>query len=131
MPQAVTSSQDAQQYSGYAAGGEVVGLWRQPANAGNRGRCTSVPDDDGRSVNLRATFIKRPHTDRTHSAYRHVLLVAPTANGNVITPICDVHGGGAVWYGPYLFVSRHGTGFMVFDTRRTCKIPYDTSCGIG
>ncbi|HTJ36170.1 MAG TPA: hypothetical protein VL738_23395 [Dactylosporangium sp.] len=132
VPQAVTSSQDAEQYSGYAAGGdEVVGLWRQSASAGNRGRCTSVPDDPARSVNLRATFIQRPYTDGTHSAYRHVLLVAPTTNGNVIAPICDVHGGGAVWYGPYLFVSWHGAGFKVFDTRRTYKIPYDTTCGTG
>jgi hypothetical protein len=130
VPQAVTSSQDAERSSGYSAGGdEVVGIWRQAANASNRGRCTSVPDDSGRSVNLRATFIQRPYTDGTHSAYRHVLLVAPAATGNVIAPICDVHGGGAVWYGPYLFVAWHGAGFKVFDTRRTYKIPYDTSCG--
>lgn len=130
MPQAVTSTQDAQQDSGYAAGcDEVVAIWRQPASSGNRGRCTSVPNDSGRSVGLRATFIQRPYTDGTHSAYRHVMLVAPTANGNVITPICDVHGGGAVWDGPYLFVARHGSGFMVFDTRRTYRIPYDTTCG--
>lgn len=131
VPQAVTSSQDAERSSGYSAGGdEVVGIWRQAANASNRGRCTSVPDDSGRSVNLRATFIQRPYTDGTHSAYRHVLLVAPTANGNVIAPICDVHGGGAVWYGPYLFVAWHGAGFKVFDTRRTYKIPNETSCGV-
>jgi hypothetical protein len=132
LPQAVTSSQDAQQDPGYSAGGdEVVGVWRQAADASDRGRCTSVPDDAGRSVNLRATFIQRPYTDGTHSAYRHVLLVAPTTNGNVIAPICDVHGGGAVWYGPYLFVAWHGAGFKVFDTRRTYRIPYDTTCGAG
>jgi hypothetical protein len=132
-PQAVTSSQDAEHFSGYSAGADdVVAVWRQEAGTNNRSLCPSVPDDAGRSVGLRASFIQRPYTDGTHSAYRHVLLAvpgAPNANGLTFSPICDVHGGGAVWYGPYLFVSKHGNGVMVFDTRRTYLVPNEATCG--
>ncbi|MGA8112374.1 MAG: hypothetical protein WCA46_01790, partial [Actinocatenispora sp.] len=133
LPQAVTSSQDAEQKSGYSAGSDqVVSLWRQEALDGNRARCPGVPSDTGRSVGLRATFIQRPYTDDTHEAFRHVLLVDPdTPNGNGLTytPICDVHGGGIAWYGKYLFVSRHGSGVMVFDTEKTYLVPDDVTCG--
>ncbi len=133
VPQAVTSSQDAEQASGYSAGGdEVVALWRHEASADDRALCPSVPNDPDRSVGLRATFIQRPYTDGTHSAFRHVLLAvpgAPGAAGATFAPICDVHGGGVAWYGPYLFVSQHGAGVLVFDTRKTYKIPNDTTCG--
>jgi hypothetical protein len=133
VPQAVTSSQDAEQASGYSAGGdEMVALWRHEASADDRGPCPGVPADPDRSVGLRASFIQRPYTDGTHSAYRHVVLAVPGApgtNGLTFAPVCDVHGGGVAWYGPYLFVSKHGSGILVFDTRRTYKIPNDTACG--
>ncbi|MCG5435249.1 hypothetical protein [Micromonospora foliorum] len=130
LPQAITTSQDAEQSSGYSAGGdEVLGLWRQAATSSNRVRCPGVADNSASSVGLRATFIERPYTTGEHSAYRHVMLTVPTTDGSVIAPVCNVHGGGAVWYGPYLFVSRYSTGFMVFDTRRVYKIPYENTCG--
>lgn len=133
LPQAVTTSQDAERSTGYDAGGdEVVTVWRQEALSDDRARCPGVPEDTARSVGLRATFIQRPYTDGTHSAFRHVLLVvpgAPNAAGLTFSPICDVHGGGASWFGPYLFVARHGSGVMVFDTRRTYLVPNDTTCG--
>lgn len=133
LPQSVTSSQDAEQYSGYHAGGdEVVVVWRHAADADNRARCPGVPDDSGRSVGLRASFIDRPYTDGTHGGFRHVLLAvpgAPNASGLTFSPVCDVHGGGVSWYGPYMFVAQHGSGMLVFDTRRTYLIPNDTTCG--
>jgi hypothetical protein len=133
LPQAVSSSQDAEQDSGYSAGGdEMVALWREAATAGNRTRCPSVAADSANSVGLRASFIQRPYTDGTHSAFRHVLLAvpgAPNSAGLTFNPICDVHGAGLSWYGPYLFVSQHGSGLLVFDTRRTYLVPNDTTCG--
>ncbi|MBY8881198.1 hypothetical protein [Actinacidiphila acidipaludis] len=133
VPQSVTTSQDAERSSGYHAGGdEVVVLWRHEADADNRTRCPGVPDDSGRSVGLRASFIDRPYTDGTHGGLRHVLLVAPgapNASGLTFSPVCDVHGGGVVWFGPYLFVAQHGSGVLVFDTRRTYLVPDDTTCG--
>ncbi|MEW2290945.1 hypothetical protein [Streptomyces sp. NPDC047841] len=133
VPQSLTSSQDAEQYSGYKAGGDQMAVvWRHTADAGNRGRCPGVPDDSGRSVGLRATFIDRPYTDGTHGGFRHVMLAVPgvpNAAGLTFSPVCDVHGGGVVWYGPYMFVSQHTSGVLVFDTRRTYLIPDDTSCG--
>jgi hypothetical protein len=134
VPQSVTSSQDASQAAGYSPGGdEVVAVWRQEAASGNRARCPGVANNPDSSVGLRATFIQRPYTDGTHSAYRHVLLAVPTApdanGGATFAPICDVHGGGVAWYGPYMFVSKHGSGVLVFDTRQTYLLPNDTTCG--
>lgn len=133
LPQAVTSSQDAERAPGYDAGGdEVVAIWRQEALSDDRARCPGVPNDTARSAGLRVTFMQRPYTDGTHTAYRHVLLAvpgAPNAGGLTFSPVCDAHGGGLSWYGPYLFVARHGSGIMVFDTRRTYLIPNDTTCG--
>ncbi|WP_155369696.1 hypothetical protein [Catellatospora vulcania] len=133
LPQAVTSSQDAAQRAGYTPGDDqVVALWRQAAATGNRARCPGVADDPEASVGLRATFLKRPYTDGTHSEYRHVMLAvpgAPNASGLTYTPVCNVHGGGVTWYGPYLFVSLTGSGILVFDTRKTYRVPADNACG--
>ncbi|GAA1971584.1 hypothetical protein GCM10009798_35620 [Nocardioides panacihumi] len=56
--------------------------------------------------------------------YRHVLLVAPSASGDV-TPV-RVHAGGIVWQGPYLHVAATARGVLTFrlddlllDTRET------------
>ncbi|MEH0842451.1 hypothetical protein V6U81_08685 [Micromonospora sp. CPCC 205711] len=133
IPQSVTSSQDAAQQAGYVPGSDqVVGLWRQAAAADNRVQCPGVADDPEASVGLRASFIQRPYTDGTHSDYRHVLLVTPTApnpDGLTFKPICNVHGGGVTWYGPYMFVAVTSGKIMVFDTRRTYRIPAETTCG--
>lgn len=133
LPQSVTTSQDAEQAPGYSAGGdEVVGVWRQEASSDDIARCPGLPADTARSAGLRATFLQRPYTDGTHGGYRHVLLVVPGAsNGDGLTfgPVCDVHGGGVSWYGPYLFVAKHGSGVLVFDTRRTYLVPDDGACG--
>ncbi len=66
LPQAVTTSQDAEQQSGYSAGGdEVVALWRQEALSDNRAHCPGVPEDTDSSMGLRATTRWSPRSTAT------------------------------------------------------------------
>jgi hypothetical protein len=50
--------------------------------------------------------------DLTTQRYRHVLLVAPTASGDV-KPV-SAHAGGIVWQGPYLHVAATARGVLTF-----------------
>jgi len=51
--------------------------------------------------------------------YRHVLLVEPYTNsyGNPSYRAVNIHAGGIVWYGNYLYVVDTTKGFRVFDMR--------------
>ncbi|MEV1119952.1 hypothetical protein AB0I91_33300 [Actinosynnema sp. NPDC049800] len=48
--------------------------------------------------------------------YRHVRLVVPTRNGKDYTQVTDVHAGGVLWYGRYIYVTETKRGLRVFDT---------------
>ncbi|MBS7531100.1 hypothetical protein IC619_011400 [Hazenella sp. IB182353] len=61
--------------------------------------------------------------------YRHVLLVEPYTNsyGNPSYKAVNIHAGGIVWYGNYLYVADTTEGFRVFDMRNIYDLTSSTN----
>lgn len=92
--------------------------------------------DDGIDKGARISFVD--WSDPSSPTYRHVLLVEPclddgggnanscssTVNGDgepSFQPV-NVHAGGVVWRGPYLYLADTANGFRVFDLRRLWEV---------
>lgn len=109
-PQGIATSRDSGGYSGRNYDGHqlVMVSWytkTKCGGSGSRSRITLVDWD--------ATWA---------NTYRKILLVEPT--GTASSPSykdVNVHAGGIVWYGDYLYVADTSHGLRVFDMRKIWK----------
>ncbi|MCP4641385.1 MAG: hypothetical protein GY851_13170, partial [bacterium] len=115
IPQGLTGSPDADA-SGLVDGKRVViATWYYSA-----AEDPSSPGGKGVRINLADA------TDPSEVSYRLLLLVEPYHDGaRANFRAIDVHGGGAVWFGSYLYVTDTSNGFRVFDLGRILSV--DTS----
>ncbi|KAL5340950.1 hypothetical protein BJX70DRAFT_396330 [Aspergillus crustosus] len=104
LPQGITSSADADPSGKWEDRESWIVSWHQ--------------DDDS---NARVTFI-----DRATNKYRHVYLVRPDGDsfGSV-----NVHAGGIVWVGQWLYVVDTSVGVRVFDLSNIWEV--DVADGLG
>lgn len=115
IPQGLTGSPDAEA-SGLVAGRRVALVtWYydaalDPASPGEKGIRVSLADVTApASVTYRLLLLVEPYHDGTRVNLRAI----------------NIHAGGAVWYGPYLYVADTSVGFRVFDMTRLLQV--DTS----
>lgn len=103
MPQGLTGSADAGPLSSNHDDKKLLVVSWHPENCGARS-----------TVGVRVSFIDV--TTMNQIKYRHVLLVEPTGDpGSVTYNPVNVHAGGIVWAGDYLYVAHTGEGLRVFD----------------
>jgi hypothetical protein len=101
-PQGITGSADSQADGVIHGFRELIVSWH-----------SNNPDD----AYSRITVVQADDLD--NGKYRHALLVAPDANGNV-TPVRS-HAGGLVWYKTRLYVADTNQ-LLVFDMRDLIKV---------
>ena len=115
IPQGLTGSPDADA-SGQVNGKQLVvvswyhDLDKQPGATEEKGVRIAIVDV----------------TNAAKPTYRLALLVEPT--GTTSAPnfkAVQIHAGGIVWFGDYLYVADTGHGFRVFDTRKIFQVATD------
>lgn len=109
IPQGITGSADADP-SGLVGGKRII--------------LVSFYEDAGLNKGVRIAFVDV--TTPSAPRYRFALLVQPT--GTVAAPDfvqVDVHAGGLVWFGRWLYVPQTGNGFRVFDLARMMQVATD------
>jgi len=126
FPQGVTGSPDADP-SGLVAGRRAAmvtwyyAIRSDPGSPGDKGVRISLADaTDPAAVSYRLLLLVEPYDDGTRANIRAI----------------DIHAGGAVWFGSYLYVADTTVGFRVFDLSRILqvdpsadRIGYDSSTG--
>lgn len=115
LPQGISSSDDASgPGAGYGGHRYLAASWHV--------------DDQGTNHRSRVTFVNMDGWAGWPHRFRHVLLVAPKADGTGCEPV-GLHAGGLVWYGTKLYVADDSArGISVFDLRDLARPSAGSGC---
>lgn len=115
MPQGLTGSADAGELSTNSADKKLLAVSWHDENCGDRD-----------TVGVRVSFIDV--ADMDHIKYRHVLLVEPVGDAGAVTfKAVNIHAGGIVWAGDYLYVADTKNGLRVFDMTSIMRVDVDNN----